>query len=128
MALRNTFTKRDITWSSSFAAFTIWEKAGIPYLKLFCPNHPSNIDVDEDILAELAVQHFQERGIRHFAYFSQCDLYWSNRRQYRLCHRADFPCPFQSSVHKKTGFYPNGISKTISDFGWSILISRRMYV
>ncbi|MDO4574298.1 MAG: DNA-binding transcriptional regulator [Planctomycetia bacterium] len=67
------------------SSFTIWEKAGIPYLKLFCPNHPSDIDVDEDLLAELAVQHFLERGIPHFAYFSQCDLYWSNRRRDSFC-------------------------------------------
>ncbi|MDO4573692.1 MAG: DNA-binding transcriptional regulator [Planctomycetia bacterium] len=61
--------------------FAMLERIGIPYVKLNCPDHPSDVDIDEEALGEMAATHFAERGIRNFAFFTQCDHYWTRRRR-----------------------------------------------
>ncbi len=75
--------------------FELLERMKIPYIRLNCPDHPSDIDVDEDALGELAVRHFMERGVQNFAFFSQCDHYWTQRRCdgfLRQVHRVGKEC------------------------------------
>ena len=61
--------------------FDLLNKMGIPYVKLNCPEMPSDVDVDEDGVGETAIAHFEEKGIENFAYFAQCDQYWTRRRR-----------------------------------------------
>ncbi|MDO4585031.1 MAG: DNA-binding transcriptional regulator [Planctomycetia bacterium] len=61
--------------------FAMLEKKGIPFIRLNCPDHVSDVDVDEMAVGEMAVEHFQERGLKHFAFFTQCDHYWTRRRR-----------------------------------------------
>ncbi len=61
--------------------FRMLDEMGVPYLKLNCPDCPSDVDVDESALGRIAVGHFLERGIRNFAFFTQCDHYWTRRRR-----------------------------------------------
>lgn len=63
------------------ATFRMLEEMQIPFLKLNCPDCPSDLDVDEDALGRLALEHFQERGLKNFAFFTQCDHYWTQRRR-----------------------------------------------
>ncbi|MDO4585325.1 MAG: DNA-binding transcriptional regulator [Planctomycetia bacterium] len=63
------------------ATFDMLEKMNIPYLRVNCPDHPSDLDVDEVALGRMAVEHFWERGVRDLAFFTQCDHYWTRRRR-----------------------------------------------
>ncbi|MDO5554202.1 MAG: DNA-binding transcriptional regulator [Planctomycetia bacterium] len=61
--------------------FDLLNRMAIPYVKLNCPEMPSDVDVDEDGVGETAISYFQERGFEHFAYFAQCNQYWTRRRR-----------------------------------------------
>lgn len=61
----------------------ILRKLGLPYVKVHCLNEVSDVEEDLEMLMNIAIDHFQFHGLKHFAYFSQCQIFWTHRR--RLC-------------------------------------------
>lgn len=71
------------------STFRLLDKMKIPYVKLNCDCKevsPSDVDVDEEAICEMALSHFCERGLEHFAYFAECDQYWTQKRAEAFIH------------------------------------------
>ncbi|MDO4575005.1 MAG: XylR family transcriptional regulator [Planctomycetia bacterium] len=59
----------------------ILQKLGLPYIKVHCLDCVSDVEEDLELLMDMAIEHFLFRGLKHFAYFSQCKLFWTHRRK-----------------------------------------------
>ena len=45
-----------------------------------CNHFPAEVEGDDDLLGEMAADHFWERGFRNFAFFCPDNTFWSKRR------------------------------------------------
>ncbi|MDO4585175.1 MAG: DNA-binding transcriptional regulator [Planctomycetia bacterium] len=96
-----------IVRDNSPETFTLLQEMGIPSVTVNCLNHPSDLDVDEEAVAEIAVQHFAERGICHFAYFALCDQFWTRKRESAFQQKAKQKgSPFFSYIRHATDTAP----------------------
>ncbi|MDO4574294.1 MAG: DNA-binding transcriptional regulator [Planctomycetia bacterium] len=96
-----------IVRDNSPETFALLQQKGIPSVTVNCMNHPSDLDVDEEAVAEMAVQHFAERGIYHLAYFALSDPYWTRKRGTAFQQKAlQKGYPFFSYIRHATDTAP----------------------
>ncbi|MDO4574310.1 MAG: substrate-binding domain-containing protein [Planctomycetia bacterium] len=97
---------------NSPATFRVIERMGIPSLRVHCPDHPSDLDTDEDSLAEMVYDYFASRGFQHFAFYTQCHLYWTRRRRDAFVRRV-------GQAGKKCHLFEQKTKNTPPFFAWS---------
>lgn len=70
------------------ATLAMVKRKRVPFVTLSCLDCPSDLTVDEDSVAGMVMNHFEERGLRHFAYFAQCDRFWTRVRRDAMLSEA----------------------------------------
>lgn len=74
--------------NSDPSTLSMVKRKRVPCVTLSCLDRPSDLTVDEATVARMVLDHFEERGLRHFAYFAQCDLLWTRERRDALVDEA----------------------------------------
>ena len=81
-------------------------KTGLPVVDVSAARHNPNIpwvETDDEAIVDLAVEHFIERGFRHFAFCGDPGFNWSNWRQQhfeRKVAQAKLPCHIHKSISR----------------------------
>lgn len=91
----------------------------VPVVTVSCLDEESDLTVDEDAVAALAVAHFQERGLQHFAYYTQCDLYWTQLREQAYVSAVE-------RIGKKCHVFVRRTKTFVPWYGWKTSEKKRL--
>ncbi|MDR0336130.1 MAG: substrate-binding domain-containing protein, partial [Planctomycetaceae bacterium] len=94
-----------ITRSADRKTGVILREKGIPLVELLGSGFACDVYENSDYLAELAVNHFWDRGFRNFAFFRADKTAWSKRRGQafaaQLLRKGDISCSFCPLPYQK---------------------------